>query len=398
VDTFYLEEADLVADPYPYYALLREVQPVSWSEGADSWALCRYRDVAMALGDPRFSLVRVTRIVERVPPERRHEAALLSTMLSKWLFYLDPPPHTRLRQHVMRAFTPAIIKRQENRVQERVDALLDACAGRSEIDLMRDFALPLPAVTVSDILGSSVDLPRLVKWSSHLADFIGKVDLTPEDVTGACESAEQMAEHFRHIMAEREREPGEDLISAMLAARERDASITDDEIIGLCALIIGAGQETTSNLIGNGMNILLENPGLADDLRAHPEKLPTAIEEFLRCESPVQITARVMLEDVEIDAMTLRKGQHVSLMLGAANRDDDQFPDPDVVDLERTPNRHLALGSGPHFCLGAYLARLQARHAFAALLARFPQMRLKACRRHANISFRGVEALEVEPG
>ncbi|NDD29747.1 MAG: cytochrome P450 [Proteobacteria bacterium] len=395
MDLLVLDESDIVADPYPIYTLMRELQPVSWSDSAESWSLVRYRDVQMALADPRFSLLRADRIVARVPPAQRPAAALLASMISKWLFYVDPPEHTRLRGLVMRAFTPAHVKRHETLVLEQVNALVDGLQGGGTVELMRDFALPLPAALVSDILGTHVDITQLVTWSAHLADFIGKVDISPEEIAAACVSADEMAAHFREVIAAHEKAPGEGLIASMVAARQSGAHVSDDDIIGLCALIIGAGQETTSNLIGNAVLMMLESSALLAELRGAPDKMSAAVEEFLRLESPVQITARVMLEDVTIDGFTLQQGQHVNLGIGAANRDEEQFPDADAFSLTRSPNRHLAFGAGIHFCLGAYLARLQGRVALSALIERYPRMRLVGYERIPNMSFRGMKTLHI---
>lgn len=393
------DSPDTVEDPYLLFDWMRQVAPVSFDPASKTWRLISYENVSACLADSRFVVApRIGRILQRFPAALNMDRKVLSGALAKWLFFSDPPDHTRLRALLMRAFTPGLLKRQEQRMQNQVEALLNRAIERSPagtLELMQQFALPLPAIILSDLLGAHVDIKQLIGWSSALANFIGKRRLTMQEIEAACDTLAHSDSYFREVISQRRASPGKDLISSMLTARDRNDAISDDEIVAISSLLVGAGQETTTNLIGNGMLALLREPALAEELRVHPEYMDTAIDEFLRYDSPVQITTRVARDNVEIAGHLIEAGHFVDLVLGAANRDPAQFTDADRIVLTRSPNRHLAFGSGLHFCLGAYLSRMQARSAFTILLRRFPHMQLASYQRRPNFSFRGLTSLQI---
>jgi pimeloyl-[acyl-carrier protein] synthase len=260
-------------------------------------------------------------------------------------------------------------------VEALVEELLDRVAPRGEMELVRDLAAPLPVIVIAELLGvPAADRERLVQWSEDLIELLdplsGREGLDPPK-----RASRALAGYFRELLAQRRREPRDDLLSAMLAAEERGEHLQEGELLSLCSLILAAGNETTRNLIGNGVRALLAHPEERKRLRDDPALLPSAVEEFLRYDGPIQMTDRVATEDCEIGGQAIRAGQLVGVLLGSANRDPERFPEPDRLDLGRPDNRHLAFGHGLHFCLGAGLARLEAQVAIGGLLRRFPDFR-----------------------
>jgi cytochrome P450 len=396
-----------VANPYPVYALLRASNPVFQPsipgyEGPGVTVLTRYAEVEAVLRDARFSVDRTRADLFRAFADRVPQQLLEgSGGFRRSLLMTDPPDHTRLRQLVSRAFTP---RRVEERLRPRVEALVDellgALAGRDAFDVMREFAEPLPAIVIAELLGvPSEDHRQFKQWSSALiAEGPGRAFQSgaPERMAALLE---RLREYMRGIVAERRRAPGEDLISGLIGAQlERDA-LSEDELISTSLLLLIAGHETTTNLIGNGLLALLRNPEQWERLRREPALLENAIEELLRYDSPVQATVRIATEDVALGDRVVRKGGAALVSIGAANRDPAVFPEPDRLDVARENVRHLSFGHGTHFCLGAGLARLEARTAFRGLLARFPRLALAsdapAPEYRPNPFLRGLTALQV---
>lgn len=375
---------DFLPDPYPMYARLRETEPVHWSERMGGWALTRYEDVALALRDPRFS------VADR-PPMRRDGAA--TTMVTA-----DPPEHTRLRRLVSKAFTPRAVERQRPRIQEIVDGLLDGVGG-GRFDLVRDVAYPLPVMVIAEMLGVSLaDRERFKRWASEgLAGVVGRF-ATDEEVARARQSGAEIQAYFEDVIARRRGDLGDDLVSALIAAEDEGSALSSREVLDNCILLITAGHETTSSLIGNGMAAVLRHPAQLARLREDPSLVPGAVEELLRFDPPVQAVTRRALEDVTLDGRAIEKGQVVFAVIGAANRDPRQFERPDELDVTRERNAHLSFGDGVHFCLGAPLARAEAQIAVVALLARFPELRLadEDVAWGGNFIVRGVTRLAVE--
>jgi cytochrome P450 len=344
--------ADTRADPYPTYRQLRDEDPIHCSPTSGAWFITRYADCIELLRDPRFSATR-----GRAGNYEDEGREVVPSMLTQ-----DPPDHTRLRNLVNRAFLPRVVEALSPRIEAWVTELLDAAQSRGGMDLIKDFASPLPIVVIAELMGVPVaDRAIFEAWSS--SDRTGsKLDLEPDD---------PQAGYFRALIAHRRAEPRDDFLTRLMAA-----DLTELELIAMCRLILIAGNETTVNVLGNGLLALLEHPDAMTRLRAEPGLIETAVEELLRFDSPVQLTGRVALEDVEWEGKRIPAWSNVVGILGAANRDPEVFANPDELDLTRDPNPHLAFGRGIHFCLGAPLARLTARIAIRQVLERLPNFRL----------------------
>jgi len=393
------------ANPYPFYERLRTEDPVSHYEerGVRLWLLTRWADIAGVLRHPRASVdrpfqPRPTPLPPGVRPETLHPLARALRALSRVMLFRDPPDHTRLRGLVNKAFTPRVVERLRPRIEAVVDELLGRRAADGGMDLIADLATPLPILVIADLLGIPIeDYKELKRWSDDLALMLdGSIaaQVAPRAVT----SASEFVDYLRQAIARRRAEPGEDLLSEMLAVQEKDDSLSEDEILGTSVLLLGAGHETTTNLIGNGCLALLRHPSELARLRREPEGLANAVEECLRFDSPVQATSRVLPEDMEIEGHRIPPGEEIGLLLGAANRDPAVFPEPDRFDVGREEARqHLSFGHGIHFCLGANLARAEGQAAFAGLLRRFPDLTLAddTLEWRPGFLFRGVERLAL---
>jgi cytochrome P450 len=363
------------ANPYPLYHLMRADDPVRPSDFLpDVWVLLRHEDVSAVLHDRRFSS---NNFIEggRTLAGAEVELGLLDrrTMLTS-----NPPDHTRLRGLVSKAFTPRMVEGLRPRIQQIVDTLLHEVASRGRLDLIADFAYPLPVTVIAEMLGISPDdRERFRRWSDDVIVTIEPLVPT-EDLERAGRSAAELQRYFEQVVAQRRRSPGTDLMSALIAAEEQGDRLSQEEMYATCVLLLVAGHETTKNLIGNGMLALMRHPDQLQLLCDDPSLIDSAVEELLRYDSPVQSTIRFALEDVEIGGKTIAGGQMVVLSLGAANRDPEAFPNPDRLDIRRAENHHLSFGHGLHFCLGAPLARLEGQIAITTLLRRMPGLRLDA--------------------
>lgn len=389
-----LARPEFKANPYPFYARLRREEPVVRVSAVfiKAWLVTRYDDAAALLRDARFSKEQVTAKLVYLPPFAR---ALAENMLGQ-----DPPDHTRLRALVSKAFTPRRVEEFRGRIQAICDGLLDA-ARPGDFDLVRDYALPIPLTVISDMLG----IPKEDRHRFHVLTRNSIIIGAPtrlRDVPFALPSVWLLMRYFRRLFAERRAHPGDDLISALVEAEEAGEHLSEDELMGTAVLLLFAGYDTTVNLIGSGALALLEDPAQRARFVGEPDLAETAVEELLRYTSPVEMTPpRVAREDVTIGPVTVRRGEMVSAVLGSANRDESQFPDPDTLDITRDPNRHLALGAGIHFCLGAPLARMEGQVALTTLFRRFPRLRLAEPagphRWRPLLPLRGLESLPVAP-
>jgi cytochrome P450 len=375
-DGYGLLDPAVRADPYPAYARLRREAPAYFSEAHDAWLLTRHDDVLAGFRDPRLSANRAGSYAQRLPPAALEAVRPLVQNLASWALLLDPPDHTRIRALLNKAFTPRLIDGLAPRIEALVEGLLDGvgATGKGGMDLIADLATPLPVIVIGDMLGvPREDAPRLKAWSDGIAAFMGarpSMDVAARSVRSIVE----MEEYFRAAIVARRRAPTGDLLSSLLAAEEQGAILSEQELLSTCVMVLFGGHETTTNLIGNSVLALLAHPAELDALRSSPSIPEGAVEELLRYDSPVQRMGRVVLEDLEIRGATLRKGDRVFLMLGAANRDPAVFADPDRLDLRRARGRHLSFGMGAHYCVGAALGRLEAELALGALVRRFPRL------------------------
>lgn len=385
----------LLADPYAVYRVLRAEDPVHWSDAWEAWFLTRYDDVAAALKDPRLRVGRVSDFSRRLPAQSLRDMRPIEQKLGGWLLFLDPPEHDRLRALVSRAFTPQTIKRMEQSVRHRVERLL--CDLKGNVDLLTALASPLPVMTVADMLGGDErDHDRFYGWSHDLASFLGDEALTESSVRAAEVAVDGIETYFRAVVERRRATPQDDLVSGLLAVREAGTALSDDQIVSMCTLLFAAGHDTTTNLIGNGLLAVLQHPDARAALIAHPEKIESAVEEILRYDSPSQIVSRYAAENLEIGGRAVQAGQVLNLCVGAANRDEARFPDPDRFDIDRADNRHLSFGRGIHTCLGAFLARQEASIAIAEVLRRWPRaLLLEAPQRYPTVGFRRLQSLRV---
>ena len=365
-------------DPYRAYRRLQSESPVYFSPVLRGWILSRHADIVRALADPRL-------ICDRRQARIAQDFAIFESMrpdfaqaVLRSLLMLDPPDHTRVRRLVSRAFTPRVVEHLAESIAKRVSALLDAMERKPDPDVIRDLADPLPVGVIADLLGIPAgDRAYLKSWSN---DFVGLLDpiQAEADVATMEQAYDALIGVLHRLFATRRREPRDDLVSALVRAGEQGDALTEAELDSLCLLLLVAGNETTTNLIGNATLTLMRHPEQRHALGDGPEASRRAIEELLRFESPIQATDRVASEDLEIDGRRVCKGQIVGLLLGAANRDPAVFDRPDTLDLSREQNPHLAFGHGLHFCLGAQLARLEGRLAICALFERFPDLALQA--------------------
>lgn len=389
--------AEFAADPHRHYARWREetpVLPVRWMRGHTAWVVTRHADVDAALRDPRLR-----KNPDEVPGAAGPRPPRIFASLQRGLLSLDGPDHDRLRRLVHQAFTPRRIERIRDDVQQLADDLLDRALERGTVDLISDYAAPLPVTVIARILGvPERDGPRFRAWTQALMSMADRPVRSGASVL-------RFVGYLRGLIRSRAREPHDDLVTALVQARDdqtRDGlgRLSTDEIVALLLLLLTAGHETTVNLIGLGTLALLEHPEQADRWRADQEITRPAVEELLRFTSPVTTaTERWAAEDLEIAGTTVPRGALVLAALGSANRDPAAFPDPDTLDLTRTPNPHLAFGKGAHYCLGAPLARLEAQIALPTLLRRAPRLRLAApAQWRGGAIVRGLRALPVDLG
>jgi cytochrome P450 len=385
-------------DPYPLLHQLRSASPVLPTPFG-SWLVSRYADIAPALRDARLS--NDERHVQR-PPELFSSGR--ADIDQGVMLFMDPPDHTRLRGLVSKAFTPRTVERLRPRVQNLVDRLLDDAMARREglLDVVTDLAYPLPVVVICELLGvPPSDHPTFQAWSRELAASLDPAPLhTAETERRIRTAADEFSQYFDELLRRRRRSPRDDLLSGLIAAEQDGARLSPQELRNTGMFLLVAGHETTVNLIGNSILALLRKPDQLARLRDDPALTRPAIDELLRYDSPVQLTQRITVSDYEIGGVTVPAHQQLVLLLGAANRDPAQFPEPDHLDLGRAEaSRHLAFGGVPHFCLGASLARLEGEIAIATMVRRFPGLELAGdpVRRH-TFTLRGLDHLPVATG
>lgn len=392
---------EILQDPYPTYARLHEEGPLHYVEVANKWAVWSvfgYAECSAMAKDARLSAKRARQMLLPLPLSKQAEFSELARMLSQWLIFMDPPEHSRLRKLLNKGFSPAALEALRPQVQAIVEQMLNAYAPGREIDLLREFANPMPVRIILEMLGIPHDMrDEFAEWSRAIAAFRGNPNRTVEEARAAQDALVQLTEYFRNTVADRRRKKGTDLISLLIDIEEEGEALTEEELYAQCIALLFAGHETTRNLIGNGMYTLLRHPEQTAEFRDTPEMTRSTVEELLRFESPVQFTARVLKEDIEVCGQEIKKGWTVLCMLGAANRDPKQFRDPDHLNLKRLNNQHLAFSAGIHACIGAQLARLEGQIAIRALAQRYPKMQLAGPRPEwaPTFGFRGLKSLNV---
>jgi cytochrome P450 len=390
-----LLEPEVLANPYPLYHKLRTEDPVHWDRFLHTWVVTRYPDVLNVLHS--FS-------ADRTPtPEQLTAMGLsglnpIAKVMVKQMLFMDAPAHTRLRGLASAAFTPRRVEVLRGHIQEIADDLLDRVQTQGRMDIIADFAAPMPAIVTAEMLGvPTEDHENLKKWSTDFAEMLGNFQHNPDRIPRVLESTNNLTDYFQKAIDGMREHPREGLIQAFMTAEIDGDRLTDEEIVANCIVTMVGGQETTTNLIGNGLLTLMRNPTQLAQLRDNPSLINSAVEELLRYESPSQHTGRIAREDVQIGDRQIAKGQAVMAIMAAANRDPERFPDPDQLILDRTDNKHLAFGWSSHFCFGAPLARMEGQIAFETLLRRLPDLELvpEPLTWRNNSGLRGLMALPV---
>jgi cytochrome P450 len=390
-----LLDPQVLADPYPLYLRLRNESPVLWDPYLHAWVVTRYADVANVL--LKFRADRTPRPSRLAALGMQRLAPVAQVMVQQMLF-MDPPQHGRVRGLAAAAFTPRRVALLRNHIQNITDTLIDQFAANGQADVMAELANPLPAIVTAEMLGVPTASHQLLKgWSADFAEMLGNFQHNPGRTEHVLRSVEEMTRYFHEAVDRQASHPVEGLIKALMEAEVDGDRLSDDEVVANVIVTMVGGQETTTNLIGNGLLTLLRNPAALAQLRDDPSLMPSAIEELLRFESPSQHTARLAPADTDIGGQHIEAGQAVIAVMGAANRDPQRFHDPDRLNLARTDNRHLAFGWAAHFCFGAPLARMEAQMAFETLLRRLPDLELQPGpqRWRANLGLRGLTELNV---
>lgn len=392
---YQLLDPAVLANPYPLYERLRTEAPVHWDPYLHAWVVTRYADVVTVLH--HFSANR-TPTPEQFAAIGLAELGPLAQVMVKQMLFMDAPDHTRLRGLASTAFTPARVESLRSHIKEILDNLLEPLLDTGRMDVIADLAAPLPAIVTAEMMGvPTSDANQLKDWSADFAEVLGNFQHNPDRASRTLKCVEEMTSYFRDAIRRLRMEPREGLINALLTAEVDGDRLTEEEIIANCIVTMVGGQETTTNLIGNGVLTLLRHPDELERLRNDLTLIPSAVEELLRYESPSQHTARICREDTELGGKLIRKGQAVIAVMAAGNRDPERFPDPDRLDLGRTDNRHLAFGWASHFCFGAPLARIEGQLTFEAIVRRMSNLALEPASLvwRDNLGLRGLTSLPV---
>ena len=392
---YHLLDPEVRTNPYPLYHRLRREDPIHWDRFLHTWVVTRYVDVVTVL--QHFSAIR-TPTPEQLTALGLSTLVPLAEVLVRQMLFMDPPAHARIRGLAAKAFTPRRIETLRSHIQDIADNLLDAVEAKGHMDIIEDLAYPLPAIVTAEMLGlPTSDWKQLTQWSADFSEALGNLQHDPDHAPRVLRSLAEACDYFRAAVREHREHPGDDLICALLTAEQDGDCLSEEEVVANSIMLMTGGQETTTNLIGNGILTLLRHPDQLERLRADHSLLPSAVEELLRYESPIQYTSRLAPGDVQLGGKTIRKGQAVIAIMGAANRDPERFPDPDHLNICRQDNRHLAFAWAAHFCFGAPLARLEGEIAFKTILRRMPNLSLELgpVTWRENLAFRGLTALPV---
>ncbi len=394
-----LARPEIRANPYPFYKQLRAQDPVHWDAQMGFWVLTRYADVMEVLHDPRIGkAIGLETALHRLPEAERQVAMPIYQTFARQMLYADPPYHTKLRSLVNKAFTPRVVEKMRPRVQQIADSLVDAVQERGSMDVIREFAYPLPLTVIMDLFGLPMEDRTQVKaWSDDFSAALGIVAQTPEVMRRANASLAKFTDYICAQFDERETSPRDDFLSALLHATEDGNYLSRDELVANVLIVLLGGHENSTNVIGNSLLALFQHPDLLQKVLRDPSLVNNAVEETLRYDNSVQIVWRFATEDLEVGGKCIKKGQLLNCMIGAANRDPAQFPDPDTFDIHRPEYRHLGFGMGIHFCVGMPLGRLDAQIGLGTLLRRLPKIHLMdtPLEWQTAPTFRGVKALPV---
>ena len=393
-------DSDFITNPYRIYSHLRTAAPLHWADKfrTGAWLVARYDDVVAGLHDPRLSSQRSHTLTAALPAEVQAEFSTFNQIFSKWMLFLDPPQHSRLRKLLNKEFTPNMIQRLRPRIQQVVNALLDEACAKSEMEFMTEFANPLPVRVIAEMLGIPVeDQKDFQIWSDALADFFGNAAATVDTARRAQNSLVSLTEYFRALLPRRRENKGDDLVSLLLRVEEEGEVLTGEELLAQCTLLLVAGHETTRNLLGNGMLALLRHSDQFGRLKENSSLIHSAVREFARFDSPVQFAGRAATENFSWRDQEIRKGQTVVLLLGSANHDPEKFSNPERLDIARDEGMPLSFGHGTHFCIGAALAYTEAEIAFSTLLERITSLRMldEVPAWRPNMGFRGLSQLRL---
>jgi pimeloyl-[acyl-carrier protein] synthase len=393
---YQLLDPEVLANPYPLFKRLRESDPVHWDSFLHAWVVTRYEDVINVM---------LKCSADRTPSPQQLEAMgmvaelqPIAQVMVKQMLFMDAPDHTRLRALCATAFTPARVAALKGHIQEIADQLLDRVLDKGRMDVIADFANPLPAIVTAELFGvPTEDHQDLKDWSTDFAEMLGNFQHNPDRARRALRATENMVAYFQKALREQMKNPRPGLVHSLMHAEVDGSRLTEEEVVANLIVTMVGGQETTTNLIGNGLVSLLKNPDQLELLKNDSSIVPSAIEELLRYESPSQHTARLASEDMLLGGKKIHKRQAVIAVFAAANRDPERFPDPDKLDLRRTDNRHVAFAWGAHYCFGAPLARIEGQIAFETMLRRLPNIQLEPQELvwRENLGLRGLKSLFV---
>ena len=392
-------EPAFLADPFPMFRRMQDEDPCHWSPRLKAWVLTRYEDVRRVCLDKDMSSDRLRPYFATLPPAEAQRIAEIMKYLSLWMVFRDPPEHTRLRRLTSKVFHVKSMQAMRPRIEALTHWLSERIGARLQFDFIGDFAGPLPALVIMDMLGvPREELGRVKRLSDDMALFIGSSRMAQEKYDIAEAATREMAQFFRAMIADRRAAPQADLLSQLVHLEDGGDRLSDDELVASCILLLFAGHETTTNHIANGLLGLLRFPEERDRLHADPGLAPAAVEELLRYDGPNGAQVRIVQQEHELHGKRLRPGERVFILLNAANRDPRAYEDPDRVDLARNGPPHLAFGFGLHICLGFPLARLEGQIALPAVLARWPGLELAGARLEwlNSMVFRGMKAMPVK--
>lgn len=392
---YHLLDPEILANPYPLFHRLRTEDPVHWDPFLHAWVVTRYADVLHVLHS--FSAER-TPTPDKLAAMGLSELSPVAQLMVKQMLFMDPPAHTRLRSLSAQAFSPARVAVLRSHIRTIANQLLDQVKSKGRMDVIKDLAEPLPAIVTAEMMGVAVgDRHQLKAWSADFAEMLGNFQHNPQRTPRMLQTVQDMTRYFRRAVDAQREHPREGLVHSLMTAEVDGDRLSEEEVVANCIVTMVGGQETTTNLIGNGVLTLLRNPLEMEKIVENPSLIPSAVEEMLRYESPSQHTGRLAPDDRDLGGKTIRKRQAVIAVMAAANRDPERFADPDRFDVARSDNRHLAFGYAAHFCFGAALARVEAQETFLALMERMPDLKLDPVPLfwRNNLGLRGLEALPV---